>query len=265
MIAKTSATKRRLAENLKRVRDRIERACAVGHRDPASIKLVAVTKQVDLDVIRHLLDLGIQDIGESRPQQLNQRAGMIHEYIERKAVLSGRRESGALSPRWHMVGHLQRNKVKLVLPWVELIHSVDSLRLAEELHEQAQRLGKVADILLQVNTSGEKSKFGVAVGAVSHLAEHFREWKGIRLCGLMTMAPLDSSPMELRLYFERLRDVFDDLRGESGIGAHFREVSMGMSTDFETAIECGATMVRIGSALFEGIAQSPVHEDEHSA
>ncbi len=252
MITKTSATKRRLSENYKRLRDRIERACARAGRVPADISLVAVAKYVDLEVIRHALELGIVDIGESRAQHLNQRAGMMHELIERRNVLSGRRET-TVRPRWHMVGHLQRNKVKLVVPWTELIHSVDSLRLAEDLHVQAQKVGRVVDILLQVNTSGEKSKFGVAVGAVPHLAEHFSEWPGVRLCGLMTMAPGDVNPGELRLYFDRLRDIYDDLRGERFIGAHFRQLSMGMSADFETAIEAGATIVRIGTALFEGL------------
>lgn len=253
MIAKTNVVKKKLAENLKRVRDRIEKACQRAHRDPATIRLIAVTKYVELDVIRNALELGIHDIGESRALQLNQRAGMIHEFIERKSVLSGRREPPGPRPRWHMVGHLQRNKIKLVVPWIELIHSVDSLRLAEDIHDQAKKLGRTVDFLLQVNTSGEKSKFGVAVGAVPHLLEHFAEWPNIRLCGLMTMAPIDCPPGELRLYFDRLKDVFDDLKGEKHLGPHFSEISMGMSSDFETAIEAGATMVRLGSTLFEGL------------
>ena len=253
MVTNVATVRRKLAENLKHVRDRIEAACKRARRDPEEIRLVAVTKYVDLDVIRQTLELGILDIGESRAQQLNQRAGMIHEFIERRSVLAGRRDAGIPRPKWHMVGHLQRNKVKLVLPWCEMIHSVDSLRLAEELHQQAERLGRTVDILLQINTSGEKSKFGIAVGAAPHLVEHLAEWNRVRLCGLMTMAPADSTPGELRLYFERLRDVFDDMKGELKIGDHFREVSMGMSADFEIAIECGATMVRIGSTLFEGL------------
>lgn len=253
MIAKTNVIKKKLAENLKRVTDRIEKACTRAHRDPSTVRLIAVTKYVELDVIRNALELGILDIGESRPQQLNQRAGMIHEFIERKSVLSGRREPPGPRPHWHMVGHLQRNKIKLVVPWIELIHSVDSLRLAEDIHEQAKKLGRTVDFLLQVNTSGEKSKFGVAVGAVPHLLEHFAEWPNIRLCGLMTMAPIDSPPGELRLYFDRLKDVFEDVKGEKHLGPHFKDISMGMSEDFETAIEAGATMVRIGSLLFEGM------------
>lgn len=253
MVSNVAGVRRKLSENLKRIRDRIEAACGRARRDPSEVRLIAVTKHVDLDVIRQALELGLIDIGESRPQQLNQRAGMIHEFIERKNVLAGRRDTGIPRPRWHMVGHLQRNKVKLVLPWCEMIHGVDSLRLAEDLHTHAERLGKTVDVLLQINTSGEKSKFGIAVGAAPHLFEHLVDWTHIRLCGLMTMAPIDSTSGELRLYFERLRDVFEDMKGELKIGDHFRELSMGMSIDFEPAIECGATMVRIGSALFEGL------------
>lgn len=266
VVTNVTTVRRKLSENLKRVRDRVESACARAKRDPASVRIVAVTKYVDLDVIRQSLELGLLDLGESRPQQLNQRAGMIHEFIERKAVLAGRTGPSLPRPRWHMVGHLQRNKVKLVLPWCEMIHSVDSLRLAEDLHIQAARLGRTVDVLLQVNTSGEKSKFGIAVGAVPHLLEHLDEWPNIRLCGLMTMAPVDSTPVELRLYFERLRDVFEDIRGEMEPGPHFKELSMGMSGDFEVAIECGATIIRVGSTLFEGLfnasAATPDVEDE---
>ena len=253
MIGNTVIMRRRLSDNLKRIRERIEAACSRVRRDPAGVRLVGVTKYVDVDVVRQALELGIADLGESRAQQLNQRAGMIHESIERKNVLSGRRESGAVRPRWHMVGHLQRNKVKLVVPWAELIHSVDSLRLAEDLHKQAERVGRVVDILLQINTSAERSKFGIAVGAVPHLSEHLAEWPGIRFCGLMTMGPLGATPAEVRLCFERLRDIYEDLRSDRRVGPEFKELSMGMSGDFELAIEAGATIIRVGSALFEGL------------
>lgn len=253
--------KRRLSENLKRVRGSIEAACTRARRDPSTVRIVAVTKYVDMDVLRQAMELGLLDLGESRAQQLSQRAGMIHEHIDRKNTLSGRKDKPMPRPRWHMVGHVQRNKLKLILPWAELIHSVDSMRLAEDLHMQGERLGRVVDILLQVNTSGERSKFGVAVGAVPHLAEQFAAWPGIRLRGLMTMAPLDAQPGELRLFFERLSDVFTDMRDEGLVGPSFTELSMGMSSDYETAIECGATMVRLGHALFDGMMTAPTEDD----
>lgn len=262
MTSNVASLRRRLSENLKKVRDRISAACDRARRSPDDVQLIAVTKSVDIEVIRQVLELGTIDIGESRPQQLNQRAGMMHEFIERRAVLGGRREGPPARPRWHMIGHLQRNKVKLVVPWAEMIHSVDSLRLAEDLHLQATRLGRVVDILLQVNTTGERSKFGVAVGAAPHLTEHLAAWPGVRLCGLMTMAPLDSTPEELRLAFSRLKDIFEDMRGDRYVGPAFEHLSMGMSNDFEYAIEAGATMVRIGSLLFEGMTSSVADKDD---
>lgn len=263
MTSNVASLRRRLSENLKKVRDRISAACERARRSPDSVQLVAVTKYVDIEVIRQVLELGVVDIAESRAQQLNQRAGMMHEFIERRAVLGGRKEGPPARPHWHMVGHLQRNKVKFVVPWVEMIHSVDSLRLAEDLHLQATRLGKVVDILLQVNTTGERSKFGVAVGAAPHLTEHLAAWPGVRLRGLMTMAPIDSTPEELRLAFGRLRDIFEDMRGDRYIGPEFQHLSMGMSNDFEYAIEAGATMVRVGSLLFEGMTSNlPNKEDD---
>lgn len=266
VTSNTALLRRRLTENAKRIRERIEAACTRTDRDADAIRVVAVTKYVEMNIVRQALELGILDLGESRAQQLNRRAGMVHELMERRSVLAGsggaRREAIAGRPRWHMVGHLQRNKVKLVLPWVELIHSVDSIRLAEDLHTQATKVGRVVDILLQVNTSAEKSKFGVAVGAVTHMAEHFVAWPGIRLCGLMTMGPLGATPQEVRLCFDRLRDIFEDMRGARYLDSHFKELSMGMSDDFEIAIEAGATMVRIGSALFEGLTSTAVPSGE---
>ena len=262
MTSNVASLRRRLSENLKKVKDRIAAACDRARRNPDSVQLVAVTKYVDIDVIRPVLVLGVFVIAESRAQQLNQRAGMMHEFIERRAVLGGRKEGPPARPRWHMVGHLQRNKVKLVVPWAEMIHSVDSLRLAEDLHIQATRLGRVVDILLQVNTTGERSKYGVAVGAAPHLTEHLAAWPGVRLRGLMTMAPLDSTPEELRLAFGRLRDIFEDMRGDRYITPEFQHLSMGMSNDFEHAIEAGATMVRIGSTLFEGMTSSLSGKEE---
>lgn len=263
MVSNLPSVRRKLAENLKRVQDRIAAACAAARRDPSELTLVAVTKGVDIDVVRQAMEIGLLDLGENRAQQLNQRAGMIHEFNERRQVLVGREHKPQPRPRWHMVGHLQRNKVKLIAPWAELVHSVDSLRLAEELHQQAIKLGRIANILLQVNVSGERSKFGVAVGAAPHLAEQFTAWEGVRLCGLMTMLPLDATQPEQRLFFDRLRDVFDDMVTEKVVGPEFRHLSMGMSDDFEAAIASGSTMLRIGTALFTGMlsASTPPAEE----
>ncbi len=151
-----------------------------------------------------------------------------------------------------MIGHLQRNKVKALLPIVEYIHSVDSLRLAEEINTAAARLGldRKVKIFLQVNTSEEKQKFGLAVGAVSALTEQIITLPNLQVVGLMTMAPQVDDPEQCRFCFARLREIFEDLRSEKIAGREFRHLSMGMSNDYVVAVEEGATMLRIGSALF---------------
>jgi len=158
---------------------------------------------------------------------------------------------------WHMVGHLQRNKVKALLPWVDMIHSVDSLRLAEEIDAQAARIDRRIPVLLEVNSSGEGSKQGVAVAATTHLAEQLASLEHIELRGLMTMAPLSDDVRVVRHAFERVREVFEEIVLERTCGPRFCELSMGMTHDFEHAIEFGATYVRIGTALFEGIELAP--------
>jgi pyridoxal phosphate enzyme (YggS family) len=242
---------RKLSDNYKRVRDRMATACQRANRRPTDVRLIAVTKMVESDIIRSALELGMDDLGESRVQELIKRAGMLTEHLTRRRKLDT--EPSPAEPRWHMIGHLQRNKVRPLLPWVHMIHAVDSLRLAEEISAEGARLGKEFPVLLEVNVSGEKSKFGIAVGAASHLAEHIKSLPGLKIIGLMTMAPLAEKPEEARQYFARLREIFEDMKTERVVGPDFRELSMGMSDDYEVAIEEGATMVRIGRALFEGV------------
>lgn len=239
-----------LAERLLEVKDRIAQACAQANRDPAEVTLIAVTKNAAPEQIREILQLGVGDLGESRVQVLTQRAAQINEFYQRQLA----RGEGTLAPRlrWHMIGHLQRNKIKPILSLVDLIHSVDSLRLAEELDAQAGRIGRKVPILLQVNASGETSKFGVAVGAATHLAEQIDSMPNLQLLGLMTMAPLTHRPDQARLTFARTREIFEEMRWQKIGGNSLRHLSMGMSNDFELAILEGATMVRIGSLLFGG-------------
>jgi len=245
------SVRRKLSDNLKRIRERMAAACERRGRRPEEVRLVAVTKTVEVDVVRSAIEAGLLDLGESRVQELIRRAGMIREHLNRRRSME--RTDAPADPRWHMVGHLQRNKVRMLLPWVEYIHSLDSLRLAVEISEEAVRINRVIPVLMEVNVSGEKSKFGLAVGAVPHLAENIRTLPGIRIIGLMTMAPYSENPEDARPHFVRLREVFEDMRAERILGPEFRELSMGMSGDFEVAIEEGATMVRVGTALFEGV------------
>ena len=245
--------KRKLSENLKRIKHRIQDVCGRVDRDPSSVTLVAVTKSVGPEVIRALMNLGVSDFGENRVPELVQRAGMANEWLLRR----GRDESRCelRRPKWHMVGHVQRNKVGPLLPWVEMIHSVDSLRLAEEIDAQSAKLERVTSIMLEVNAGGETSKNGVAVAATTHLAEQIDTLEHIKLCGLMSMAPLTEDESLIRLTFERVRDLFEEVIDGRLCGPSFRELSLGMSNDFEAGIEFGATCVRIGTALFEGVEQ----------
>jgi pyridoxal phosphate enzyme (YggS family) len=253
-----SPMKRKLTENLRRLQDRIHQACARVGRDRKEITLVVVTKYASLDIIRTLVDMGVADIGENRVQALTKRAAMIDEYLGRRArdLSAGAKPR----PRWHMIGHLQRNKVKTLLPWVHMIHSVDSLRLAEEINTQAGKLERVIPVMIEVNAGGEGSKFGIAVAAATHFVEQVTTLPHLEVTGLMTMAPLTDDESVIRATFTRTHELFEEIIGERIADRRvFRWLSMGMTNDFEIAIELGATHLRIGTALFEGINLAPDH------
>jgi len=251
-----------------RYRDVMQRIGAAARRSgrlPGDILMVAVTKYADLEQIRELIDLGHRDLGESRVQQLLQRAAIIEEMLHRRRTMPGvaavhaaersildsdRQPSKADAVRWHLIGHLQRNKVKKAIELSRLIHSVDSLRLVEEIQQAAFRRDQVVDVLVQVNCSGEASKYGCAVAAAPHLCEQIDTMVHLRVRGLMTMAPHSDNPEDSRLTFERCVEVYEDICRRGIGGEHFNVLSMGMSNDFEVAIECGSNMVRIGSLLF---------------
>jgi pyridoxal phosphate enzyme (YggS family) len=237
-------TKAKIEKNLRLIRANIELACAKANRRPEEVSIVAVTKSVEVETVKAVLELGLTDLGESRVQQLVPRAEELRGYLER------RRDDLPGGARWHMVGHLQRNKVKLALDYAQVIHSVDSLRLAEEINLRAQQLGRSVDVFLQVNCSQEEQKFGVAVGAATHMGEMIGTLRNLRLVGLMTMAPLVADPEQARAAFIRLRELFEEMRGEKTGGDAFRHLSMGMSNDYMVAVEEGATVLRIGTALF---------------
>jgi PLP dependent protein len=245
-VAKRSA----LAENLDEIRGRIAAAAAKAKRDPGEVTLIAVTKTAAPEQIREILQLGVVDLGESRVQVLTQRAAQLNEFFQRRAIHA--EGATAQKIRWHLIGHLQRNKVKAVLPLVQMIHSIDSLRLAEELDVQAARLSRKLPVMLQVNVSEESTKFGVAVGAAVHLAEQIDSMPNLQMSGLMAMGPLDAPEEKVRHTFARSREIFEEMKWHKIGGAGLRHLSMGMSHDFEAAIAEGSTMVRIGSALFGG-------------
>ncbi len=238
----------KISERIRCVKDTISSACARVGREVSEVKLVVVTKSATIDAIKEVIRLGFVNLGENRVQQLKKVSAQIDEFLER-----GNSDS-ALPKKvnWHMVGHLQRNKVRQVLPIASLIHSVDTLRLAEEINSSAAKLNLCPEILMQVNTSNEPQKYGVPAGATTHLAEQIETLPNLKLIGLMTMAPLTHNKDVIRACFVRSRELFVELRGEKIVGRQFTELSMGMSSDYEVAVEEGATILRIGSAIFAG-------------
>jgi len=230
-----SSVEERLQANLAKVRERIAAACIRAGRMPESVQLVAVTKYAQLNWIRHLPVLGIRMLGENRPQQLVERAAALPDV------------------EWHLVGPLQRNKVRSVLPHTALIHSVDSLRLLQRISDVSAELGQRTRVLLQVNVSGEASKQGLAPDELLQSWPEFERVPHVEIAGLMTMAPLEDDPELARPSFRGLRQLCDELQRLPAKPA-LPILSMGMSGDMEVAIEEGATHVRVGSALFEGIS-----------
>lgn len=225
-----------LKRNLDGLRERMAAACARAGRDPAGVRLVAVTKTVTADVAEQLAELGVRDIGENRVQEAARKQ-------ERLAHLE---------LNWHMIGHLQTNKVKDALRMFGLIHSVDSLHLAQALSKRASSRGQAASILVQIDVSGEESKYGVlAAGAADEIGQ-MAELPALHIEGLMTMAPFVDDAETVRPMFARLRELAAEIDALALPGVEMRHLSMGMTQDFEVAIEEGATLIRVGSALFRG-------------
>lgn len=225
----------RLRENLEEVMERIAGACARAGRKEDEVMLVAVTKTVGAELVRKLYELGIREIGENRVQEALRKAEFVGE-------LEG--------VRWHMVGHLQRNKVRHALRLFSLIHSVDSTRLIEALQKEAEKRELHLPVLVEVNVSGEQSKFGIAPEALDEVLNSISSSENLKLRGLMTMAPLVDDPEKTRPIFSTLRKLRNKYAEK---GYDLPELSMGMTQDFEVAVEEGATMVRIGTALFRGL------------
>lgn len=234
------------------VKSRIAAASKRAGSKPSDIVLVAVTKYADLDQIRTLAQLGHRDFGENRVQHLIQQAAMLEEFLSRQRIAhTVAAARGEIEPiRWHMIGHLQRNKAKKAIELCRLIQSVDSLRLAEEVQSFATRREQPMDVLVQVNCSGEASKFGCPLPAAMHLAEQIDTMMYVRVRGLMTMAPHSDNPEDSRLTFARCRELFEEIRKTGISEGKFNILSMGMSGDFEVAIDEGSNMVRVGSAIF---------------
>lgn len=222
-----------LTSNINDVRQRIEKAAVKSGRKPEDITLVAVTKTVDAEIINQALHLGIKDIGENKVQEIQNKYGLVKQEVN-----------------WHLIGHLQTNKVKYIIDKVQLIHSVDSFKLAEEINHRAKAIGKMMDILIQVNVSEEESKYGIKTTECEELIKAISALTNIKVRGLMTIAPYVSNPEGVRIYFRQLKNLSIDIGQKNYDNITMDYLSMGMTGDFEVAIEEGANIVRIGTAIF---------------
>lgn len=224
-----------LTDNLARVRERVRRAAERAGRDPAEVTIVAVTKGVEASTVQAALAAGVTDIGENRVQEAR---GKFQQLDVPQGV------------RRHMIGHLQTNKVRHALALFDVIHSLDRPSLGEALSRRATSLGVVVPVLVQVNVAGEATKHGVAPDEVLNFVRDMARLPGIRIEGLMTMAPYAEDPEMVRPVFRRLRELREQVAEADIQGVHMHCLSMGMTNDFEVAVEEGSTMVRIGTALF---------------
>ena len=223
-----------VASRLAEVKERIARAAAGCGRDPMTVTLVAVSKTVSANRILEAISAGVTDIGENYVQEANKKINALRQQ----------------DVAWHFIGHLQTNKAKHAVQLFDLIHSVDTLKLAKELNKRAQSMKKTQDILVQVNISGEQTKSGVGTSRSVDLIRRIAGLENLCVRGLMTMPPFFNAPNLVRPYFKALNDLGQCVRREAIPRVHMTELSMGMSGDFETAIEEGATLVRVGTAVF---------------
>ena len=221
-----------IAENLAQVRKEIEAAARRAGRDPAEIKLVAVSKTVPAEVIAQAVEAGVDALGENR----------VQEALGKQEEIPG--------AAWHLIGHLQTNKVKKVIGKFELIHSLDSIRLAREIGRRSQEAGITTDTLVQVNIGREESKFGLPREEVLPFIDEARKIPGLKILGLMAIPPFEEEPENARPYFQELRSLFEEVAAKGWPEVEMRWLSMGMSSDFQVAIEEGANIVRVGTRIF---------------
>ena len=222
-----------LKENLANVEKNIEQACKNAGRSRDEVTLIAVSKTKPVEMLQEIYDENIRDFGENKVQELCSKMEQLPSDI-----------------RWHMIGHLQRNKVKYIVGKVELIHSVDTYRLAEEINIQAKKQNVIVPILVEVNIAHEESKFGISAEDAILLVEEISKLENIRIKGLMTIAPYVENPEDNRLYFRKIKQLSVDINAKNIDNIYMDTLSMGMTNDYVVAVEEGATMVRVGTAIF---------------
>lgn len=222
-----------LKENIEHVLARAKNAAVTSNRELCDIELVAVTKTVDVDVIKDAINYGVLHIGESRVQELLKKYEQIGNVV-----------------KWHLVGHLQRNKVKYVIGKVDLIHSLDSGKLAKEINKRARDINRTVECLLQVNVSGEKAKHGISPENVEHTLREIASLDNVKVIGLMTIAPHVADKEQIRQCFRTLKNIFNQIAKIGLPNVKMKYLSMGMSGDFEIAIQEGANIIRVGTSIF---------------
>lgn len=222
-----------LKENLEEVEEKIAKACERAGRAREEVTLIAVSKTKPVEMLQEIYDEGIRDFGENKVQELTEKYEVMPKDM-----------------KWHMIGHLQRNKVKYIVDKVKMIHSVDSLRLAETIDKEAQKKNVVVPVLIEVNVAEEDSKFGLSLEEVVSLIEAVSKLPNVRVQGLMTVAPFVENPEENREIFRSLKKLSVDITAKNINNVTMSVLSMGMTNDYEVAIEEGATMVRVGTGIF---------------
>jgi len=226
-------TREKYKKNIEEVKKNIKRACKKVGRDPGEVLLIAASKYADPKGISEVFELGIKDFGENRAQDLIAKDSELEK-----------------SPRWHFIGHLQKNKVNKVVPLVEYIHSIDKVSTLEAVDKAAVSASKKQKILIEVNLSGEKSKYGLSEDSLKGFLEYCKSLLNVKICGLMTVAPYIDDRKALREIFKDMKKLICEVRKDTGM-KDMSELSMGMSNDYDIAIEEGATMVRVGSSIFK--------------
>lgn len=224
----------KISENIETIKMNVQRAAEKVNKTIDDITIIAVTKTVDSDRAIEAIDSGLYNLGENRVQEFNNKYSVIKD----KDV------------KWHIIGHLQTNKVKYVIGKVELIHSLESIPLAEEINKRAKQQGIIANVLIELNLGGEESKFGLDENSVFEFAKSIEQYDHIRVMGMMTVAPYDENPENIRWVFKKMKSIFDEISNLNLINFEMKYLSMGMTNDYEIAIEEGSNMIRVGTAIF---------------
>lgn len=230
-----------IKENLAEVEARISGACRRAGRDRSEVTLISVSKTKPVEMLQEAYDAGSRDFGENKPQEIKEKYPQLPADI-----------------RWHMIGHLQRNKIKYIIDKVCMIHSVDSLRLAGAIDEEAKKHGIVMPVLIEVNVAEEESKFGVHLDEAESLIRQINKLSNIQVQGLMTIAPFTENAEDNRIYFRKLRNLYVDIKDKNIDNVNMCNLSMGMTGDYEVAVEEGATMVRVGTGIFGARSYSQI-------